>query len=186
MQTMLRPAIFLDRDGTLMTDVAYCGDPDLVAVFPDAPAALARLKARGYLLVLVTNQSGIGRGYITEAEFAAVQAEFFRQLGPQVFQAAYHCPDAPDFATERRKPGAGMIFEAAADHGLDLGRSFFIGDSAVDLACGRRAGLAGVVLVRTGRDPAQARHCQPDFLAQDLSEAVDWILAASPIPTHHG
>ena len=173
---MLRPAIFLDRDGTLMTDVAYCADPARVAVFPGAADALARLQARGYLLVLITNQSGIGRGYFTETHFRAVQDEFFRQLGPGFLTAAYHCPDAPDAATERRKPGAGMIFEAAAEHGIDLERSFLIGDSPVDLACGRRAGLAGVVLVGTGKNPDQARACGPHFLAGDLSAAADWIL----------
>ena len=174
---MLRPAIFLDRDGTLMTDVAYCGDPAHVAVFPGAAAALARLKERGYLLVLVTNQSGLGRGYFTQADFHAVQREFFHQLGPGIIDAAYHCADAPDAATARRKPGAGMILEAAAEHGIDLARSFLIGDSPVDLACGRRAGLAGVVLVRTGKDPAQAIDSPPDFLAADLSAAAAWILA---------
>ena len=177
---LLHPAIFLDRDGTLMTDVAYCGDPARVAVFPGAPAALARLRAGGYRLILVTNQSGIGRGYFTEADFARVQAEFFRQLGPGLIDAAYHCPDAPAAATERRKPGAGMLREAAAEHHLDLGRSFLIGDSPVDLACGRRASLAGVVLVRTGQDPARAALCQPDLLADDLDAAVTWILARTP------
>ena len=160
-----------------MTDVDYCGDPSLVTVFPYARAALTRLKAAGYQLVLVTNQSGIGRGYFTEAAFTTVQDEFLRQLGPDLLDAAYHCPDAPDAATGRRKPGIGMLLEAAADHALDLGRSFLIGDSAVDLECGRRANLAGVVLVRTGKDPSQTRHCQPDFLADDLASAADWILA---------
>ena len=176
---MLRPAIFLDRDGTLMTDIAYCGDPAQVAVFSGAAPALARLKARGYLLVLVTNQSGLGRGYFTEADFAAVQAEFFRQLGDGVIDAAYHCADAPAAATGRRKPAPGMILEAAAEHAIDLSRSFLIGDSPVDLACGRNAGLAGVVLVRTGKDPGQAEHGQADFLANDLNAASAWILAHS-------
>jgi D-glycero-D-manno-heptose 1,7-bisphosphate phosphatase len=166
-----------------MTDVAYCGDPGRVAVFQGAPEALRRLKARGYFLALVTNQSGIGRGYFSEADFRAVQDEFFRQLGPGILGAAYHCPDAPEAATDRRKPGAGMIFEAAADHGLDLSRSFLIGDSEADLDCGRRAGLAAVVLVRTGKNPLQAAHCQPDFFAGDLRAAADWILA-HPISIH--
>jgi D-glycero-D-manno-heptose 1,7-bisphosphate phosphatase len=175
--TVGRPAIFLDRDGTLMTDVAYCGDPARVAVFPGAPATLRRFKAAGYALILITNQSGLGRGYFSETDFAAVQSEFQRQLGPEILDAAYHCADAPEAATERRKPGAGMVMEAAAAHALDLSRSFLIGDSPVDLACGRRAGLAGVVLVRTGRDPAAAAQSQPDFLADDLRAAADWILA---------
>jgi D-glycero-D-manno-heptose 1,7-bisphosphate phosphatase len=175
--TQARPAIFLDRDGTLMTDVAYCGDPARVEVFPGAPVALRRLKAAGYALILITNQSGIGRGYFSEADYSRVHNEFLRQLGAGLLDAAYHCADAPAAASERRKPGAGMVFEAAAEHGLDLGRSYLVGDSPVDLACGRRAGLAGVVLVRTGNDSAAAERTQPDFLADDFPAAADWILA---------
>lgn len=169
-----------------MTDVAYCRDPAQVTVFPGAAAALSALKSRGFRLILVTNQSGIGRGYFSEADFAAVQHEFLHQLGPGLLDAAYHCPDAPDAATDRRKPGPGMLLEAAADHGIDLRRSFLIGDAAVDLDCGRRAGLAGVVLVRTGKDPAQAQHCQPDCFADDLTAAVDWILRQPTASCQHG
>lgn len=167
-----RAAVFLDRDGTLMADVAYCGDPWQVAVFPDAAPALKRLKDRGYLLILVTNQSGIGRGYFTEAAFQAVQAEFFRQLGAGLIDAVYFCPDAPDHATARRKPGPGMLLEAAAEHGICLEKSFLIGDSDADTGCARAAGLAGAV--RLG---ARESHLEADAKAENLTAAVDWILS---------
>lgn len=172
------PAVFLDRDGTLMTDVEYCGDPARVAVFPGAANALARLRENGYRLVMVSNQSGIGRGYFTEQDFQRVQAEVFRQLGNEgKLDGAYHCPERPEDASDRRKPGPGMILEASADLNLDLGRSYLIGDSRADVEAGRRAGLAGTVFVLTGKAPDERRDCCPDAVASDLSAAADWILS---------
>ena len=170
------PAVFFDRDGTLMEDADYCRDPTQVAVFPDARATLRRLKAHGFRLFIVTNQSGIGRGYFTEEDYGRVQAEVSRQLGGDLIDAVYHCPDHPDHATERRKPGAGMILEAAADHGLDLPRSYLVGDHERDLEAGRRAGLAATVLVLTGQGREHLPRGTPDFVAGNLTAAADWIL----------
>ena len=174
------PAVFLDRDGTLMTDVEYCGDPARVAVFPGAGEALGRLRTRGYRLVMVSNQSGIGRGYFTEKDFQDVQAEVFRQLGDAGrLDGAYHCPERPEGASDRRKPGAGMFREAAADLGLDLGRSWMVGDSRADVEAGQRAGLAGTVFVLTGKAPDEHQFCRPDAVVPDLAAAVDCILEES-------
>ncbi|MEY2528090.1 MAG: D-glycero-D-manno-heptose 1,7-bisphosphate phosphatase, partial [Verrucomicrobiota bacterium] len=96
------PAIFLDRDGTLMRDVDYCGNPDDVEIFPQVPGALRRLKEAGYKLVIVTNQSGIGRGYFTEADYQAVEVEFIRQIGEGLIDASYYSPDLPDSNSLRR------------------------------------------------------------------------------------
>ena len=173
----MTPAVFLDRDGTLMRDVEYCGDPARVAVFPGASGALARLRAAGYRLVLVTNQSGIGRGYFTEDDFQRVQAELARQLGAEGrLDGVYHCPERPEDATARRKPGPGMLLEAAADLGLDLRRSFLVGDRRADVEAGRRAGLAGTVFVLTGKAPEEKHRCHPDSIEPNLSAAADWIL----------
>ena len=170
-------AVFLDRDGTLMTDVEYCGDPARVAVFPGAADALSRLRARGYLLVMVSNQSGIGRGYFTEEDFRRVQAEVARQLGAAGrLDATYHCPDRPEGASARRKPGPGMLFDAAADLRLDLARSFIVGDSRADVEAGKRAGLAGTVFVLTGKAPDERHRCAPDAVLAGLAEASDWFL----------
>ena len=170
-----------------MEDVDYCRDPAQVAVFSDAVDALHRLRARGFRLILVTNQSGIGRGYFTEEDFRLVQYELSRQLGDAAaLDAVYHCPDAPDAATDRRKPCAGMILEAARDHSLDLPRSYMIGDSDRDIESGRRAGLAANVLVLTGKGHEHLPRCRPDFTAATLSEAAEWILQHAANHDIHG
>ena len=160
-----------------MEDVDYCADPAQVRVFADAPVALAKLKERGYFLVMATNQSGIGRGYFTEEDFQRVQAECLRQIGESLLDACYHCPEAPGGASARRKPGPGMLLEGARDHGLDLARSYMVGDNCTDVESGRRAGVAASILVLTGRSPEQRRLCEPAYVAAGLSEAADWILA---------
>ncbi len=175
MDAQLHPAVFFDRDGTLMHEVHYCDDPRKVVVIPGAADALRRLKERGYRIIIVTNQSGIGRGYFTAAQFEAVQAELLRQLGPELVDATYFCPDHPDQESARRKPAPGMVFEAEKDHALDLLRSYFIGDAASDIQCGKAAGVR-TILVRTGyghRDQASA----PDHHARDVVEAVNLILS---------
>jgi D-glycero-D-manno-heptose 1,7-bisphosphate phosphatase len=169
------PAVFLDRDGTLMRDVDYCGDPREVEVFPQAAEALRQLKRNGYKLIVITNQSGIGRGYFSEADYHTVEAEFLRQLGEDLIDASYYCPDLPTTNSIRRKPGPGMIFEAQRDHRLDLRRSFFIGDKASDIGCGRNAGVR-TILVETGYG-ASEKNSGPDWIARDIAHAAQIILA---------
>jgi histidinol-phosphate phosphatase family protein len=168
------PAVFLDRDGTLMRDVDYCGDPDKVEVYPETAPALRRLKEKGYKLIIITNQGGIGRGYFTEDDYHAVAAEFERQLGEGLIDASYHCPDLPTSTSVRRKPGPGMIFEAQRDHHLDLRRSFLIGDKASDIGCGQNAGVR-TILVRTGYGDAE-KNCGADWIAKDIADAANIIL----------
>ena len=172
-----RPAVFLDRDGTLMRDVDYCGDPSKVEVFPQAREALRRLKQNGYKLVIITNQSGIGRGYFTENEYRAVEAEFVRQLGDDLIDASYYCPELPKSRSIRRKPEPGMVFEAQRQHDLDLGRSFFVGDKASDIACGRNAGVR-TILVQTGYG-AEEKDTGADWIARDIAHAVEIIVRNS-------
>jgi D-glycero-D-manno-heptose 1,7-bisphosphate phosphatase len=170
------PAIFLDRDGTLMRDVDYCGDPGQVEVFPGAAEALRQLKAHGYKLIIVTNQSGIARGYFNESDYRAVEAEFLRQLGEELIDATYFCPDPPDQCSLRRKPAPGMIFEAQGDHHLDLTRSYLIGDKASDIECGRNGGIR-TILVQTGYGSREL-DSRADWIARDLAEATEIILGA--------
>ncbi len=172
----LSPAVFLDRDGTLMREVNYCGDPKLVEIFSCVPEALQRLRAGGYKLIVISNQSGIGRGYFTEEQYRTVEAEVARAIQPAKLDAVYFCPDRPDAATERRKPGLGMLLEAQKDHAIDFARSFFVGDKAIDVECGRRAGMR-TILVKTGYG-AKELHARPDWIAEDLAEAADIILKA--------
>ena len=162
------PAVFFDRDGTLMPDVNYCGKPEDVHVFGDASAALRRLKDAGYKIIVITNQSGIGRGYFSEAAYREVEREVERQLGPGLIDATYFCPDLPDSGSPRRKPQPGMIFEAERDYGIDLARSFFVGDKALDAECGRNAGVRTILLNSAG--PA-------DWTVPSLTRAAEVIIA---------
>ncbi len=170
-------AVFLDRDGTIMYDPDYCSDPKQVHVFGNVPAALRRLKAKGYKLIIITNQSGIGRGFFTLQQYRAVETEVLRQLGDDLIDATYFCPDTPEQASQCRKPAPGMILQAARDHHVDLARSFFIGDKEIDAECGRNAGMR-TIRVRTGFDKMTDGSCA-DWVAEDLKHAADIVLHAT-------
>ncbi len=173
MPTELRRAVFFDRDGTLMEDTHYCADPALVKVFAGVPEALHRLKEAGFGVFIITNQSGIGRGLITEAQYAAVEHEFLRQAGRDWIDASYYCPDVPGVPSNCRKPEPGMVLAAAAEHRIDLAASYFVGDKSLDIECGRRAGTH-TVLVLTGYGSEQ--RCTADLTCRDAVEAVATIL----------
>jgi D-glycero-D-manno-heptose 1,7-bisphosphate phosphatase len=157
-----------------MRDVDYCGDPKNVEIFPSTPEVLRKLKERGYKIIIVTNQSGIGRGYFSEENYRAVEAEVIRQIGEPLIDATYFCPHRPDQVCGCRKPEPGMIAQAAHDHKLDLARSFFIGDKDSDIQCGHRAGTK-TILVQTGYGK-DANQAAPDFVAPDLAAAATFIL----------
>lgn len=170
---MSERAVFLDRDGTLMEEVHYCGDPAQVRLYPGVCEALRNLKQAGFRLFIVTNQSGIGRGMITEAQYHAVQAELLRQLGHQLIDRSYFCADAPGDVSSRRKPEPGMVLEAAKEFDIDLSRSFFVGDKSSDIECGRRAGTR-TVQVLTGYGEVQ--RCAADFIVSDFAKAAQLVL----------
>jgi len=169
----LRPALFVDRDGTLMVEVDHCHDPADVRVYPGAAEVLAQARSLGWAVIMITNQSGIGRGYFTVEQFESVQAELFRQLNGEV-EASYMAPDHPDNPSPRRKPAPGMILEAASEHGIDLKRSFMIGDKGIDIECGRNAGVR-TILVETGYGKEHLG-CGADFIAPTVTEAVRLVL----------
>ena len=164
----------MDRDGTVMRDVDYCGDPAGVEIFEGAPAALGQLKARGYKIIIITNQSGIGRGYFDETAYHAVEKEVVRQLGADLIDATYFCPHTPQQNCACRKPAPGMVLQAAQDLALDLTRSYFIGDKESDMQCGRRAGTR-TVLVQTGYGQSADR-TSADAVVPDLRSAARFIL----------
>jgi len=182
-----RPAVFLDRDGTLNEEVDYLSDPEQLMLVPGAAAAVAKLNARGIPVVVVTNQSGIGRGKYGWQEFAAVMHRMGTLLALEhahidaVYASPHHEQGQGEYAVADhpdRKPNPGMLLRAAEEHGLHLPDSWMVGDKAIDLEAGRRAGCRAA-LVRTGYG-TQVDGTAADLVAADLAEAVDRILAQWP------
>jgi len=178
MTDALSPAVFIDRDGTIIEDRDYCSDPRDVNIFPGTPEALRRLKSNGFKLIIVTNQSGIGRGLLTLEQYRTVEAEVLRQLGAGLIDATYFCPDLPGQQCSCRKPAPGMIIEATREHQIDLSSSFVVGDKEVDIECGHNAGVRSI-RVKTGpyRDVADSK---ADWIAEDLPAAAEIILDTAP------
>jgi D-glycero-D-manno-heptose 1,7-bisphosphate phosphatase len=168
-----RRAVFVDRDGTLMEEVNFCKDPADVRAIPGAAKRLAHLRRMGWAVVVITNQSGIGRGIIKPEEYEAVHAELLRQIGGEI-DGAYMAADVPPHITPRRKPGIGMIEEAVRDLGLTLEGGYFIGDKTMDVQCGHNAGLKSI-LVHTGHGKKHIG-CGADLETRDVVEALDWII----------
>jgi D,D-heptose 1,7-bisphosphate phosphatase len=165
------PAVFVDRDGTIMHDADYCSDPKQVQIFAGVPEALWRLKSKGYKLIIITNQSGIGRGLITMDR--AVETKVLHELGQDLIDATYFCPDSPGQHSNCRKPAPGMILQASREHQIDLSSSFFVGDKEIDAECGRNAGVR-TIRVQTGFQP-DTTDTIADWVAPDLVAAAKII-----------
>lgn len=146
---MKRPALFLDRDGVLNVDSGYVGRIADFQPMEGVFAALREAVRRGYLLIVVTNQSGIGRGYFSQAEYDALEAHMERLFAAQGARLTgiYHCPHLPGAGCECRKPRPGMILQAAREHGIDLARSVMVGDKPSDAEAARAAGVGTIELV---------------------------------------
>jgi D-glycero-D-manno-heptose 1,7-bisphosphate phosphatase len=170
----LSAAVFIDRDGTIIEDADYCSHPKQVKVFPGVSEALRLLKSHGFKLIVITNQSGIGRGFFTVDEYRAVESEVSRQLGHDLLDGTYFCPDIPGQHSSHRKPSPGMVLEAIREHGIDRTRSFFVGDKEIDVECGRNAGVR-TIRVQTGFD-REINGSAADWVARDLPAAVRIIL----------
>jgi D-glycero-D-manno-heptose 1,7-bisphosphate phosphatase len=179
-----RPAVFLDRDGTLIEEVGHLGDPDGVVVLPGVPGALRRLAGAGYALVVVSNQAGVARGLFGEEDIRAVNARTARLLEAErapPIDGWYWCPHHPDFTgpCDCRKPQPGMLKRAAEELDLDLERSWMVGDHPVDAGAARAAGARPIV-VRTGHGllPGADHDPGPGVLrADDLAAAAELILS---------
>lgn len=177
--------LILDRDGVVVREAKYLADPAGLQVLPGAAAAMRRARERGYRLVGVSNQSGIGRGLFTHAQLAAVMRRLDGILDPAGagFDGFYYCPHAPQEGCACRKPDTGLLQEAGILDALDRGRSWMVGDKDSDVALGRVLGV-GAILVRTGYGAsleAEVRRRWADDpavrVAPDLAAAVDMILA---------
>ena len=169
-----RPAIFLDRDGTLIEDTGYVKDPDAVRVLPTVSRALRMFAAAGYERIIVSNQSGVARGLLQEADVARVghALDILLAQDDASVDAVYYCPHL-DSGCTCRKPLPGLILTAAAERNIDLAKSFMIGDRGSDIDAGHAAGLPAV-LVTTG--PISYNGPVPDMTAATLLAAAEWIL----------
>ncbi len=197
-----RPAVFLDRDGTLIEEVGYVNHLDRVRVYPWAAEAVHKLNQAGLLVVVLTNQSGVARGYFTEELVEQVHQKIARELAARNARvdAFYYCPHHPNAPIERyrrdcrcRKPSTGLLEESARRFAIDLQSSFVVGDSYRDMQLGFNAG-ARTILVMSGYGRGEYEHQRanwlrnPDGIAENLLEAVDRILeelaqrAAEPAP----
>jgi histidinol-phosphate phosphatase family protein len=178
-----RAAVFLDRDGTIIVDRHYLGDAEGVELLPGAGQAIRDLNRAGLPVILVTNQSGIGRGFFSSADFEAVQRRLVDLLNSHGahLDAVYHCPHAPDHQPpcSCRKPEPGLFLRAAREHGIDLKASFFVGDRPRDVeAAGRfgaRAYLVGEEPVRGPDEPAE--HPQHQLGVPRLGTLADAVAA---------
>jgi len=177
-----RPAVFLDRDGTLIEDRHYLRDPDLVRLLPGAAGAVGRLVRAGFPVVVVTNQSGIARGLLTEEDYEATARRLEELLAAAGASLAgqYHCPHLPDISGPCmcRKPGTLLFCQAADELCLDLTRSWWVGDRLRDITPATRFGGRGLlVLAGAPAGEAEAAAAQGWPTVPDLSAAVDAILA---------
>ena len=177
-------AVFLDRDGTINEEVSFLSRMEQLKLFPQTPEAIRLVNAAGMKAVVVTNQSGIARGYFTEAFVRSVHDrinELLRADGAFI-DGFYVCPHHPVYGNgiykqdcDCRKPKPGLLLQAAAELDIDLARSYMVGDMLKDIEAGKKAGAKGV-LVRTGYGVNIVRTDMPAYIAEDVLEAVQWIL----------
>lgn len=175
-------AVFLDRDGTIIAERNYLSKVEDVAILPGAPEALKRLQDAGFKLFIVSNQSGVGRGYFTMSDVERVNCyicDRFAKEGVH-FEKVYVAPEAPDQPSRGRKPSPQFLFDARDEFGVELSASYIIGDKLIDLECGWNAGVRRGILVRTGYGVELERSFPNKVAAavvvDDLAAAAEWIL----------
>jgi histidinol-phosphate phosphatase family protein len=176
-----RPFVFADRDGTLVRDAGYVYRVEDYERLPGAAEGLARLQAAGYGIAIVTNQSGIGRGYFGESDFARFQEHLVADFAAHgvTIEASLHCPHLPDAGCGCRKPAPGLLERARVELAADLARSWVIGDSPSDAELARCVG-ARAVHVLTGHGVARRAEIPPDVpVVADLQAAADCVLSSS-------
>ena len=173
-------AVFLDRDGTIARDVPYCGKPEDFEILPTVPEAIKLLNQNSFKVVVVTNQSGIARGYFTEETLALIHQKMKDELaaaGANI-DAIYYCPHHPDENCACRKPGTALFQRAAEDLDIDFPSSFMIGDTEEDIYAGKAIGCK-TVLVTTGPKAGDGVIDISDFSTNNFQEAIRWILTES-------
>ncbi len=182
-------AVFLDRDGTINEDRGYISETTSLCIFPYSAATIKRFNDAGIKVILVTNQSGIARGYLSEERLTQLHHNLCTQLAKDGahLDAIYYCPHHPTIGLPPyrtncncRKPAAGLLVQASKEHDIDLKNSFVVGDKYSDIALAHAVGACGI-MVRTGYGAEQWQEHQtwpalPDYMAKDLADAGEWIM----------
>lgn len=185
----MRRGIFLDRDGTLIEDRGYLCRPEDIVLTHRAGDALRQAKDAGFALVLVTNQSGIGRGLFGFAELERVHSRLLDELGKHgaILDRIFVAPETPGHPSRGRKPSPQFLFDARDELGLVLEKSYMVGDKLIDLECGWNANVRKTLLVRTGYGQATERalgnRTNHVVIVDDLAQAIEWILKAESFST---
>ncbi|MCE7960961.1 MAG: HAD family hydrolase [Acidobacteria bacterium ACB1] len=178
---MLTPAIFLDRDGTLIEEVNFLSRVEDLRIFPFTKAALQKLSGAGFLLFVVTNQSGIGRGLFTSDDMHNIHEALRTEFGGLI-SGFYYCPHLPDAGCDCRKPKTGLIERAAKEHAIDLQHSWFVGDKDLDIYTGSKAHMR-TCLVSTGygAQHKESLDIAPTLIVENIAEAAQEIVALKGI-----
>lgn len=168
---MANRAAFIDRDGTMAKDAHYCSRPEDFELFPYAAKAIRLLNKCGFKVIVVTNQSGIARGYFTEETLAQIHEKMKDELAKQEAHVddIYYCPHHPDDCCDCRKPKPKLIVQAAKEHNIDLGHSFVVGDLQIDIDMGKLAGCRTILI---GTPPSMSEIAKPDMVISDLFKAA--------------
>jgi len=180
LETKISRAVFIDRDGTIAKDVPYCSRPEDFELLPRVAEGIKSVNEHGFKVVVITNQSGIARGYFTEETLAKIHDKMRRELAKQGvhIDAIYYCPHHPDDNCECRKPKPKMLLQAASDLNVDLGQSYVIGDNDMDIEMGKNVGCKTILI----GDKAKQREMNkqtpcPDYTASSVSAAAQWVIA---------
>jgi D-glycero-D-manno-heptose 1,7-bisphosphate phosphatase len=176
-------AVFVDRDGTICFDKHYLSDPNSLELIPTVAEGIRKLNEAKIPVIVVTNQSGVGRGYFSEEALTTVHERLAEMLAIHgaIIDDLFYCPHKPDEGCPCRKPAPGMLLQAKEKHGFDLKRSFVIGDRMMDVSMAHSVGALGILVPEPGdqynieKEILESRD-RPEFKTNTLTEAVDWIL----------
>ena len=164
--------VFLDRDDTICRSVPYCSKPQDLVLFEGAGTAISRLKENGFLLLLITNQSGISRGYFTHDDLSAIHQKMQNDLSESgaIIDDIFYCPCHPTEGCKDRKPEFGLFTKASKKYDIDINKSYMVGDKKIDIIAGKRFGVT-TILVSNKEESGDE-----DYFAEDITQAADWII----------